>query len=370
MFTSRKYNITRNKELVSLRQRKLKNGGYSLLLDYQLDGIRTREFLKMYLVPVRNRIDEEQNVQTLKAANMIKARRIVEIQEGKAGIGKKQKDVLLTDYLKSQVEYYRNQGKMSYARVIACILRWVTDYGHRCTLRKMDKDFIMGYVNFMRDNDVAPTTLHTYYANLSVVMNNAYRDGLIDENPFKRIPLQNRPKRIQPERDYLTLDEVQLLAKTPCEYEMVKRAFLFSCFTGLRLSDIEALTWDKIKRSGDGLQVEERQKKTGSIVYVPLSDNAIEWLPPVREGNFVFKLPKRTYTAQAIRDWIEDAGIGKKITFHCARHTYATLLITYGTDIYTVSSLLGHGSVSATQIYAKVINEKKRNAVFKIPNIL
>ncbi|MCB0537648.1 MAG: integrase catalytic domain-containing protein, partial [Bacteroidetes bacterium] len=67
-----------------------------------------------------------------------------------------------------------------------------------------------------------------------------------------------------------------------------------------------------------------------------------------------------------LKEWLWEAGIKKKITFHCARHTYATLQLTMGTDIYTVSKLLGHRNLSTTEIYAKVINEKKVEAANKI----
>lgn len=68
--------------------------------------------------------------------------------------------------------------------------------------------------------------------------------------------------------------------------------------------------------------------------------------------------------------WCDDAGIRKHITFHCARHTFATMMIDLGTDLYTVSKLLGHRNLSTTQIYAKIVDKKKQEAVMRVPSIL
>ena len=70
-----------------------------------------------------------------------------------------------------------------------------------------------------------------------------------------------------------------------------------------------------------------------------------------------------------LRDWIETSGINKSVTFHTSRHTFATLGLTNGVDLYTMSKLLGHKTISATQIYAKIVNEKLRNAVAMLPGI-
>lgn len=365
------YDTTSAKELVSLRKRATSDGGYSLYLDYSIEGIRKREFLKMYLVPERNKIDTLQNQETLRAANLIKTRKIVDIQSGKAGIEKKTKNIPLWSFVDSQVEYYKKEGKLEYAKNVNKIGNWLRKYNQPTMLASVDKNYIMKFVRFMRDKKLSPGTVHMYFVNFNVILNNAYRQGLITDNPYRKIERRLHPPRPESEREYLTLDEVKILADTRCGNEAVKRAFLFSCFTGLRLSDIMRLTWAQIKRSGNGWQIEERQKKTGRLVYIPLSDNAKQWLPEkAREGLVFTGFPHQTVMGADIKRWVKSAKIDKHISFHCARHTFATLLLTYGTDIYTVSSLLGHTDLSTTQIYAKVINEKKRNAVSKIPNIL
>lgn len=361
----------KSKELVTLRKRPMKDGGYSLLLDYSIDGIRTREFLKMYLVPERGKLEKLQNNETLKLALALKAKRILELQEGRSGIQtKKSKDMYLTDFLISQQEKYRNNGKPNYVLTIQKILRWLGKFGKKTTLLTIDKQYVIDFCHFMRDNGLAEGTILMYFSNLNTIFNNAYREGLMQENPIRRIESAQRPKRPETERAYLTFDEVKAVMGTKCGNDMVKAAFLFACFTGLRLSDVEALTWEEIRKTGNGWQVEAKQIKTKNLVYIPLSDNAIAQLPETkRRKGKVFDLPHRNQIGDILKRLVKRAGIDKHITFHCSRHTYATLLLTYGADIYTVSKLLGHTDVATTQIYAKIVDEKKRQAVNLIPSL-
>ncbi|MBR5660602.1 MAG: site-specific integrase [Bacteroidales bacterium] len=361
--------MTKPKELVTLRQRKTKNGGQTLYLDYTVNGVRTREFLRMYLVPERTRVDKLQNRETLIAAEAMKTRRTIEMQEGKAGIRRAaERDMLVTDYVKERAEFYRKQGQVGQAGTMDKIRRWLLDYGRRATLRTVDKRYILEFVRHMRQRGLAESTIYLYFSNLNTVFNHAYREDLIRENPISKMDVPERPRPPESNREYLTFDEVRKLTETRCGNESVKRAFLFACFTGLRLSDIEALTWDRVRDSGRGMQVEATQIKTKRAVYVPLSSNALAQLPERGEGK-VFDLPNRVTIGEDIRDWVGRAGIGKRVTFHCARHTYATMLLTFGANLYTVSSLLGHANISTTQLYAKIVDENKRMTVDLIPSI-
>lgn len=366
-----KYTTTESKELVTLRTRKMKDGGQSLLLDYMIDGVRTREFLKMYIVPERNPIDKIQNQETLKLANAMKAKRLLELQEGRTGIRSKgRKDMLLIDFLKEQQEHYRLQEKPNYVLTLSKIIRWLNNYGKKTTLLTVDKEYVLNFCRYMKDSGLSDGTVFMYFANLNTVFNNAYRAGKMPENPINRIDWSERPKRPESTREYLTLDEIKILKKTRCGNAAVKSAFLFACFTGLRLSDIEALQWEQIRKSGKGWQVEKKQIKTRKNVYVPLSQNAMDQLPtPRKKKGKVFALPSRFQVGDGLKNWIKRSGITKTITFHCSRHTYATLLLTYGADLYTVSQLLGHKSIETTQIYAKIIDETKRKTVDLIPEL-
>jgi len=150
----------------------------------------------------------------------------------------------------------------------------------------------------------------------------------------------------------------------------VRRAFLFSCLTGLRRSDIERLTWGDVQQQGDFVRIVFRQKKTRGQEYLDITPQAVAYMGERQaEDVRVFPLPDVKYANAHVKTWAQAAGIEKHITFHCARHTFAVLMLDIGTDIYTVSKLLGHREISTTQIYAKVLDKNKQAAVLKIPQI-
>lgn len=374
----------------------MKNGGSSLFLDYTIDGVRYKEYLHMYIVEEKTRLDKLQNIETMKTAQGMKAKRIVDIQNGLSGFStRRAKDISLVDFLQDQSENYVSQGKKSYANTILKIQAWLKIYGKKVSLRQVDKDYIVRFFEYAKkgvpekersekkqiekefggrrmnlSKGLSDGTISLYYSTLGTLFNNAMRAGLIKDNPLRMLQPSEKPKRPDSEREYLTLDEVKKLATTRCGNEQTKRAFLFACFAGLRLGDVEKLTWDMIRDTADGQEVATRMNKNKQYIYVPLSENAKEYLPKHRKkSGKVFDLQSRTALNDCIETWVKRAGIKKHITFHCSRHTYATLLLTYGADIYTVSKLLGHSDVSITQVYAKVIDKKKQEAVNLIPKV-
>jgi integrase len=165
------------------------------------------------------------------------------------------------------------------------------------------------------------------------------------------------------------LEELLAVAKKECEIPVLKSAFLFSCLTGLRWSDIEKLTWSEIQHTEVGGNVIRfRTQKTKSFENHFISKQAFELLG--ERGNpddKVFAgLKYSAWNNLKLQQWIFKADIHKTITFHCARHTYATLQISLGTDVYTLQSMLGHKSIKNTQIYAKIMDDRKKEAANRL----
>lgn len=158
------------------------------------------------------------------------------------------------------------------------------------------------------------------------------------------------------------------LAQTPCKKDKARRMFLFSCLTGMRYSDCISLAWSQVEDSEDGCRVVFRQQKTKNLEYISINEQARQYMGERSDG-LVFGFIYISQLNNDIRAWMKDAGIKKKITFHCARHTFATLLLSLGTDIYVVSRLLGHTDIKTTQIYAHILDEQKREAVERIPEL-
>jgi len=154
------------------------------------------------------------------------------------------------------------------------------------------------------------------------------------------------------------------LAETPCDRPILKSAALFSALTGIRHCDIQKLKWKEIQVVGEQIRLNFTQQKTKGVEYMPISEQAYQLCgEPGKPEQLIFEdLPDPSWISGPLKRWIKSAGITRNITFHCFRHTYATLQLAGGTDIYTVSKMLGHTNVRTTQIYAKVVDEKKQKA--------
>ena len=221
-----------------------------------------------------------------------------------------------------------------------------------------------------KEQPLTDATIHAYFKFVTAVLNKASSKGLIAVNPVAALEMRERPQGRSPERTFLSLEEVSRLIDTPCPaYPILKNMFLFACFTGLRSSDVKALTWKKV----DDNMIGTTMQKTQKAVYIPISNNARRWLPERGSAGPEDKVftgyPTINTVCRTIDKWAKDAGIDKHVTFHIARHTFATLSLEYGADLYTVSKLLGHQRVTTTQIYAKIVDKKKEEAVNLIPDL-
>lgn len=208
---------------------------------------------------------------------------------------------------------------------------------------------------------ISQNTASTYFSIFKEGLKQAFVDGYLTSDLSAKIKgIEGKETR----REYLTIEELNKLASTPCERDVLKRAGLFSALTGLRHSDIKKLKWKEVSVENGQAKLLFTQKKTKGVEYMPISEQALQLCgTPQEPDKFVFEdLPTSAWISRPLKQWVKSAGIGKNITFHTARHTFATLQLSNGTDIYTVSKMLGHTNVKTTQIYAKVIDSKKDEA--------
>lgn len=208
---------------------------------------------------------------------------------------------------------------------------------------------------------VSHNTAATYYSIFKAGLKQAFIDGYLTVDISAKIKgIQDQESR----REHLSVEELNILAETPCDRPILKRAALFSALTGVRHCDIQKLKWKEIQVVGEQVRLNFTQQKTKGVEYMPISEQAYELCgEPGKPEQLVFEdLPDPSWISGPLKRWIKSAGITRNITFHCFRHTYATLQLAGGTDIYTVSKMLGHTNVKTTQIYAKVVDEKKQKA--------
>ena len=339
---------------IILRKQRNKVGDH-LYLDMHDGAVRVREFLKLYLTG-----DRERDREAMLMAEQIRAKRFQEMQARHSGI-----KMPVFDLKRDFVAYYRDMTVLK-GKPWKNTLSHLEKFQNK-TLRFADvsAEWINAFRVYLEGLKLAPNSVGTYLATLKTALNAAVRKQLIPQNPFIFAdPVQR--KRTQ--RVYLTLEELHILSATKSEHPVVKRAFLTACLTGLRISDLRALTWAQVKR--DGLHI--IQKKTRDYTYIPLADEALTLLGerPPKKSALVFALPPLDdlYNRYLLK-WAKAAGIEKHITSHTARHTFATLLITQGNDLYAVQHLLGHRDIRVTQIYAKLIDGRKRTAVMSLPSL-
>ena len=385
------------KEPVRIRFKQLSNGNQSIYLDYYtgdvirkenyVGGKRKYEFLKLYLIPERTREDKAKNEATLALAKAIQSKRIVEVQNDAHGFQNTNKSrVNLLDYLENIGKQSAEQGSRNYARTVLNAVRALKLFrGDYIAFRDVDKEFLSEFTDYLRQMPKASkygvlktggrlsnNSVVSYYGTLRTAINRAYKEGIITVNPTKEFDFASKVRQEPSRREYLTLDELKTLINTECRHEIIKRAFLFSCLCGLRVSDIRKLRWCDLQRSGGRVRIEITMQKTKEPLYLPISDEALKWLPERGEANdsdFIFPLTHEGTVNDTLQHWAKVAGITKHISFHVARHTHATMMLTLGADLYTVSKLLGHKNIATTQIYAKIVDKKKEEAIGLIPNL-
>jgi len=353
-------NSLNQKKKIKIRFRKLDDGVYSLYFDLWNNGKRNYKFLKLYIWGTKDKKKEDE--ETLRRAIAIRDHKELDLLQNDTGLNfndKKSK----ADF----IQYFESltNKKLSYSSWSSTYFHLKNYFKRGIQFRAITPSICENFKEYLLMK-VSNNSAHTYFARFKTALNQAVRDEIITKNPAQGITVKQEDIK----REFLTIEDIQKLKRTPLHKPQVKNAFLFACFTGLRYSDIKALRFDQIK---DGY-LNLRQQKTKSIERIKLNHNALEILEEQKILNTgfseVFNLPEsRDRVNLFLRSWASAAGIEKHIHFHVSRHTYATMLLTYDVDLYTVSKLLGHKEIKTTQIYAKLIDKKKDEAIDRLPKI-
>ena len=273
------------------------------------------------------------------------------------------------------VEYLRvSIEKTNYPIEFSTLKKLISFSGGVVPFDKLNKEWLEQFrVYLINDEAISQNTANLYFRLLRKAIKQAWRTGFIREDFTGKV---SGIKREDIQRHFLTADDVELLYKKPCSNEMVKQAFLFGCFTGLRLSDVELLTWKKISLVNGAPFIKFQQKKTGQFEECPIPEQAVKILMDVKKlhplfapegSDRVFILPDRTSLGKALHTWGADAGLTWDLHFHASRHTMATMMLSSGSDIYTVSKQLGHRDIATTQKYCRLVDTKRVAEVNRLP---
>lgn len=372
---------------VKLRQKKISRHRQSLYLDFypaiphpETGEPTRREFLGMYLYDkAKTSVDKQHNKETLQLADQIRQKRENHLN----------KPEIYTGYEKEQLKI-REQGQqdfVSYFKTLADKRKasnhdnWVSAYNYLTTFTNgnlkfvdLNETFCENFKEFLlttKSNKSSKTTLSqnsavSYFNKFKATLKQAYKEGYLGSDLNAKVePI----KQAETRRNFLTIEELNRLVKTECNNSLLKQAALFSALTGLRFSDIKNLVWGEMHHSVEhGYSIHFTQQKTKGVEVLPISGQAYSLLGERKNTtDRVFDgLEYSAYQNKHLAKWIGLAGIERDITFHCFRHTYATLQLSNGTDIYTVSKMLGHRELKTTQVYAKIIDQTKREAAGRI----
>lgn len=340
------------KEPIRIRFKELANGNQSIYLDCYTNGKRRYEFLKLYLIPETDEAAKNQNRNTLQAANAIKAQRLISLTNEGAGIKRNPQlsKIALMDWFELFVKKQRGRGLseatlQNYAKFKSVLTQFKK---HTARLCDIDKDFYLSFIQFLKNDynggsgrkkehsdkkksetaprRLTPTSIRSYCTMLNAVLNGAVKAGIMVENPFRRLDTADKVKSEPSTREYLSIDEVKRLISTPCNRPEVKQAYLFACFCGLRISDVEGLTWGSIVEVDGMKQIEMKMHKTRRQLYLPLSAQAEQWMPErgnAKPTEAIFPgMPSRYCTYRNLQTWAKDAGITKHVSFHTNIHTF------------------------------------------------
>lgn len=378
-----------NKQTIKLRSRALSDGSKSLYLDIYINGQRRYEYLKLYIIPEVKRGDKAKNTQTMMLAEAIRGQRLVELQKGTFGFDDNfSLDTNFLAYYRALVERKHGVESVSNWGNWRSALLYLEDYCHpHTTFRDITPRWVEGFRDFLDrarvrnhhidkeahpDSSCRPLSQNSklsYYRKLKACLNQAVRDRIIPHNPCYQV---DGFKEDQAERVFLTIDEVKAMAATECRYPVLKRAFLFSCLTGLRKSDVIKLKWGDVTQVGKFTRITFKQQKTKGLQYLDINPQAAELLgePGPAEQKVFVGFTYNNSANVALNQWAMRAGIHKHLSYHCSRHTFALMMLTLGTDFYTLSRLMGHTDIKSTMTYAHVMDMTKQRAVSNIPQVL
>jgi integrase len=377
---------------VKLREKKISKGRKSLYLDFyppiphkETGEPTRREFLGLYVFEkTKNPFDKQHNIETIKIAESIRQKRenflnkpeIYSQYEKEQLRLKEQGEKCFVDYFQTLANKRKNSNHDNWVSALNYLKKFTNG---KLKFSDLNQTKIEEFKEFLittkshRSNktNLSRNSAASYFNKVKAALKQAYKEDILKFDLNSKV---GTIKADEIRREFLTIEELNKLAKTPCNNPLMKRAALFSALTGLRFSDIKKLLWSEIEFiENEGYFLNFDQQKTKGVEVLPISEQAYNFTEGSKnpkempQSKHVFEgLKYSAYHNKHLFQWIGAAGITKDITFHNFRHTYATLQLFNGTDIYTVSKMLGHKDLKTTQVYTKIVDNAKRKAAGKI----
>lgn len=262
-----------------------------------------------------------------------------------------------------------NESTNDTNRVAKNLSAHLKQYDGEVYLRQVDVDWLRGFIKYLQfgaedlryrqaSERLSQNTINGYLRKLKTILRVAVRQHLLACNPFDELEPGEMVAAKQGTRSYLTEEEVRQLIATPLESQFdVKSAFIFACFTGLRYSDLQQLIWPDFGHDANGRFLRITMQKTREPLKIYVPDVAFHFLPKRMNREQVFNISSNRFSNIVLQRWGKEAGITKHISFHAARHSAATMLLSAGVPIQVIQKQLGHLKASTTEIYAKLMDK-------------
>lgn len=247
-------------------------------------------------------------------------------------------------------------------------LKALMEYGKIESFADVTVQNIREFDKWLRKDGIrSDVCINNYHKNLKLQTRKACQEGLIDKDPYELIKF---PRGKCKERRPLNETELKKMRemKLPEREARIRDLFIFAAYTGLAFCDTQDFDFRTMtEQIGDLYYIDGSRLKTGTNFFTPI-------LPPAMEvlKKYNFKLPKiSNQKANDILHMIEvRMGLNKPVTFHVARHSFATLSLSHDIPIEKVARMLGHKDIKTTQIYAKVLKSTIANHASDLSKVI
>lgn len=377
-YMARKKN-TNDTALVQVHERVLPSGAVRFYLHYTRNGERTREPLKN--IPIVAKSDRQAYKESKQIANRIAAERIEEMRKGELGLTNRHKDLFLLDWCDTYSDRVKSRVRSErYPLMVESVKDVLREYsGENTRLQDVDREFVLGFIDYVRNTytikagaqhrgeHLKPSTANKKCVIFSSILKEAVKCDLLRKNPFDNIERADKISVPETDNRGLTRGELAQMIDTDTKSSQTKQVFLFMCFCGLRVSDAKKLRWSEINTDGEQYTMRIRQKKTEKPLFVPLSKNAVKYLPEnTGEDELVFpNLPTEQTMNRSVKIWAKNAGIPdwEHIHLHTARHTFGSMLANTGVDVTITAKLMGDEVRTVSKYYIHIADDTKQRAV-------
>jgi integrase len=355
---------------IKLREKNLANGVIGFYLDIYKNGVRNYQFLDIKIDPedTKEIKNEKRNI-----VNLIRSNKEIEVlTENTNYLPKHLQNIYFVDF----VSTFKSTYKKKDIRMIEAAIKQFNVFSNnpKLKLSEINPSLMKGFADYLNYNSgLSGETPHNYFTRFKKVLKEAEMKGLIKVSPTNGLVFKKKTSDDDLKKQVLTTDELKLLMKTECNNNEVKKAFLFSCYTGLGYAEIKKLKWENIENE----RLVTRREKTNMKINNKINLTILNLLGEKKsKDEFVFNLKNSkgcnisdNGINKSLNIWIKKANIDKHITFYCGRHTFATQLLIHGANLKTVADILGHSNTKNTIKYLNYIDTLKDEAVNNLPNL-